>query len=290
MFVKTSYTQRQMYWEVESEDRRRLAVDPDNPQCPFHDFIGNGRAVRRLGRAAYAALGNWHHNCKGQNFALIGPASSGKTTLARMFGKVVGLPFVEIHPVSVNSVNDVVIRIADVCDKTPVWCEDGLFTLELVLSRLNGTSDPPSYILPPMVIFVDEVGSLRPTILQGVLKATEKSDTVMVTEYQDLINCRDVCWIIAARDADELPDGFDTRFTNIDLELYTAEEIAQIIRIHNPDWGWEACESAARHGGRSPREAMAFAAEMVIEHQMSPGGWEEIALRVAPSPAGKRRP
>ena len=49
-------------------------------------------------RAAYTAWGRENHCCADLSFAMVGPASSGKTTLARLFAKTVMLPFIEVAP------------------------------------------------------------------------------------------------------------------------------------------------------------------------------------------------
>ena len=80
-----------------TKQRRRL-TDPDNPGCPLSRFVGNEQAKRVMQRAAYAAWGRPNHCCADLSFAMVGPASSGKTTLARLFGETVMLPFIEMPP------------------------------------------------------------------------------------------------------------------------------------------------------------------------------------------------
>ena len=98
--------QYEMRFDVPSPEARRWISDPRNPRCPLCRFIGNDRARERLSRAAYAAWSHPNHCCSDQSFALLGPTSAGKTTLARLFGETVMLPFIEIQPKSVRDSRD----------------------------------------------------------------------------------------------------------------------------------------------------------------------------------------
>jgi len=267
-----------------SDEEKAWMVNRDNPECPFHTFIGNDKAVKRLCRAGYAALGDPHHNCADQSFALLGPASTGKTTLAKLFAKLVGLPFVEIHPKAVKNANDILVKIAAVMDKTYIHFKDGHYTnLELcpVSHDQDGKEMPDNYlVLPPMILFLEEVHALPDAIVQALLTATEKKDGIFDTGKW-IADCRNVCFIIATTDRGDLFDAFDTRFTKINLQLYTTDEIARIVQVNNPDWDMDVCKIVARSSGRIPREALAFAAEMRLEHEMNKGTWEQVAKTVA---------
>ena len=257
-----------------TKEDRRWFVDRDNPDCPLSRYIGNDRAVKRLARAAFVAWGNRNHICD-QNFALVGPASTGKTTLAKLFAETIMLPFVEIHPKSIDCVNDILAKIAEVCQNIG----DGNKTMELVPQKHDGKD--MRFLLPPMVVFIDEVHALKETIVHGLLKATERNDSKLVTEVNFSADCSNVCWIIATTERGKLFDAFDTRFTKIDLKLYSAEEIAQIVQLNNPDWDLDVCRLVAKYAGRVPREALAFAKEMRDEHEMYEDEWSDVARVVA---------
>lgn len=268
--MNTQQSQIELQWFPEDQpqfapnaETRKVWVDSRNPVNPFHKYIGNEIAVRRLCRAAYAGLGRYNRCCSDVAFALLGPASTGKTTLARMFAELVDLPFIEISPRSISSINDILVQIAKVLEETVVTQDDGTeVTLELV--ELPGKR----FKLPPCIIFIDEVHALRPNIVQGLLKATEKKDGILITEKGWIVDCKNVCWMIATTDRGSLFDAFDTRFTKINLRLYSLEEIAKIVKINNPDWTLDACQVVARYAGRVPREALAFAAEIRLELEM----------------------
>jgi Holliday junction resolvasome RuvABC ATP-dependent DNA helicase subunit len=208
---------------------------------------------------------------------LLGPASTGKTTLAKMFADLLQLPFVEISPRSIETLGDIATKIASVCENTKLnpW-EDGIVD-SLELQEI----EKGHFFLPPMVIFIDEVHALRKNIEQGLLQATERKDCTLVTENGWTIDTSNVTWIIATTDRGSLFDAFDTRFMKIHLRLYSLDEIAQIIHVNNREWDMDICRLAAKYGGRVPREALAFVEEVRMEHGMGSNDWEQAVKTVA---------
>ncbi len=261
--------QRQLRFLVPSREERRWAVSPDNPDNPLNRFIGNREAVRRLGRAVFSALGEENRCCADYSFAICGPASTGKTYLAKLFAESVGIPFVTIEPQSVR-------RVQDIFDEVCRVCEEYNEAIRIVPNGDGG------YFLPPMVVFIDEVHNLRKGVVQGLLKATEPNDRSMVTEDGLMVNTENVCWMIATTDRGDLFDAFDTRFQKVNLRLYTKREMARIIKMNNPDWDDEVCLLVAKYNSHVPREALAFARDMRVEHEMNEGvSWKEAAKIVA---------
>lgn len=261
--------QRQMKFSVMDRDSRRQAVDPSNSSFPINKFVGNEEARRRLSRAVFAALGSTNRCCSDYSFALCGPASTGKTYLAKLFAESLDLPFVSIEPQSVKSVHDIFLEIEKVC-------REHHKSIALVQNEDGG------YILPPMVVFIDEVHNLRKKVVQGLLKATEPSDRTMVTEEGLKVCTSHVCWMIATTDRGDLFDAFDTRFQKVNLRLYSKKEMAKIIKMNNPDWSDDVCLLVAKYNSHVPREALAFARDMRVEHDMSGSvSWEQAAAIVA---------
>ena len=253
-----------------SDDDRRLMVSRNNPSNPLSKFVGNDKAINRLSRYAFSALGRPDHLLD-SNIALLGPASTGKTTLASFLAKLLGIPFIEIHPTSVKTPQELIEKINEVLSEISVGDGETLELEEVSNGRL---------VLPPCIIFIDEVHALSKKLVQGLLKATERNDATLDTGKW-IVNCKKVCWMVATTHIGQLFGPFVTRFDKVYLELYTAEQMANIIQRSNKDWDIEVCRIVSKFGGRIPREVKSFAEEMRLEAQMNPGDWTEIARRVA---------
>jgi len=248
-----------------SPNCRNWYLDPSNPESPYYGFVGNENAIKRLVRIDFNALGKFNHATEGLNVAVIGPAGTGKTSLVKRHNRARMLPFVEISPKSVKNTQDLFKEISGVAFRSGV-------TLE---KQNNG------FYLPPMDIFIDEVHALHNNMVQGLLKATEPSDSILVTSEGMTVNCKNIHWIIATTDRGKLFDAFDTRFIKIQLHLYDKETMAQIVNAHYPNWSMDVCRLVAHYSSRVPREAIAFAKEMTLEYNMNPGNWESVAKQIA---------
>lgn len=242
--------------------------------CKINNFIGNEKAKRRLKRAVFKAYSNKYHNCSEYSFAFFGPPSTGKTHLAKLFAETLRIPFVVIEPQSTNKIHDIFVEI----EKSILNFEGDNFKKGDYFLHDYGNNE---YKLPPMIIFIDEVHNLKKHIVQGLLKATEPNDRIMITEKKYVVKTNDVCWIIATTDRGDLFDAFDTRFQKIHLKLYSKKEISQIVKLSNPDWSDEVCDLVAKYNSQVPREALAFARDMRVEYEMNPRDWLEVSKVVA---------
>ena len=162
-----------------SLEDRQWAVNSHNLDSPFSKFVGNEKAIRKLQASAFDALGKSDHLCRDLAFSIFGPASSGKTSLAKLFAQTVKLPFVEISPKSCKTMDDLLREI------------ERVLALEYV--PLVEVTRENYFHLPPCIIFLDEVHALPKSLVQGLLKATEFTDAVMVTESGKTVNCFNVC-------------------------------------------------------------------------------------------------
>lgn len=256
------------YGQLEpTEEQRREAVSRTNPASPFSKFIGNDKAVRKLQTAAYKALGQFNHMMRDLAFAIFGPSSAGKTTIARLYAEVVELPFVEISPKAIKTVDDLFKEISRVLE------EAGLPLLEVIRRG--------HYILPPVVILIDEVHALSDGVVQGLLKATEYNDAMMATESGKTVNTHNVTWMIATTDEGKLFDAFRTRFSPVNLKYLGKADVAKIVKLANPDLSDDVCNLVAHYNSRIPRKALEFARYMRLVKDMSGGTWEEVAEQVA---------
>lgn len=249
--------------EPPTQEERRSLVE-----AGFAGFIGNERAIKKLKASAFDALGKPDHLCRDLAFSIFGPASSGKTTLARLFARTVELPFVEISPKAVKSMDDLFREI----DR--VLTVEGVPVVEVV--RRN------YHVLPPCVIFIDEVHALAKAVEQGLLKATEYNDATLVTESGKTVNCHNVCWIIATTDEGRLFDALRTRFSPVNLKYLSKADITKIVKLSHPDFDGETAALVSHYNSRIPRKALEFARYMKLVQQMDAGRpWAEVAREVA---------
>jgi Holliday junction resolvasome RuvABC ATP-dependent DNA helicase subunit len=242
----------------------RILVNPKSPLNSFYNYVGNEVAVRRLCRIAFSALKDKNHICKA-NIAILGPASTGKTTVAKKFAGLLDLPFVPIDPKSITQVNDILVSVGKVL-KATVNLTGQTLEIEITGKKL---------ILPPCIIFIDEVHLLKNNIVQGLLKATEIDDRTMCTEEGWEVDTKNVTWIIATTERGLLFDAFDTRFNKIQLNLYSLDEMTQIVKSKFPKWDDATCKMIAKFGGRVPREVIDFAKEVILEKDMNGDSWIE---------------
>lgn len=255
-------------------DDRRAFLDPNRGPTvkypvpsPYYGFIGNSAAVNKLIRIDFDALGQYNHLCRELSIAFIGQAGSGKTELARRHAKANMLPLVELSPRAVNSTQDILDELQR------VWESHNMPLIEVCR--------PKFYKVPPTNVFIDEVHALPNKVIQGLLKATENKDSILVTEKGYTVDCHNIHWMIATTDRGKLFDAFDTRFTKVILNLYTKEEIASIVKCANPNWNLDTCRLVSHYCSKVPREALAFAREMQLEFNMNPNTWQAVASRVA---------
>jgi len=246
---------------------KRSRVDRSNNKAPFSKFIGNDKAIKKMQVAAFQALGHPNHMMRDIAFSIFGPASAGKTTLARLYADTVMLPFVEVSPKAVGSVDDLFNII------NGVLIQSGIPLIEEEVKR---------YRLPPCVLFIDEVHALTDSVVQGLLKATEFNDAIMACESGKVLNTFNATWMIATTDEGKLFDAFRTRFNPVQLKYLSKAEVAKIIELAHPDLGVDVCALVAHYNPRVPRKALEFARLMKMYRGMEPDmSWEAIARQVA---------
>jgi len=270
--VKTM--QRQIGFEVRSVEGRRWMANPQNPNFPLSSFVGNSEAIRCLSRAAFSAFGKNNHDCSDYSFALCGPPSTGKTHLTKLFAKSLDLPFVVIEPQMAKNTHDIFLEIEKILSE---YSTDGVDKGDLSLYDYGDKK----YVCPPCVVFIDEVHNLKNSVVQGLLKATEPNDRLLITEDGVNMDTSKICWMIATTDRGDLFDAFDTRFQKIYLRLYSKKEMSGIVQMNNQDWPSEVCDLVANYNSQVPREALAFARDMRVEYEMSPSDWKSVAKIVA---------
>lgn len=238
-----------------------ILLDRENPDSPFAGYIGNDEAVEDLNDILFAALLNPNHNAGPNGVALIGPASTGKTTLARNLAvKGLKLPFVECDR-SVKNTSDLLDRVKDVYKQAGVP----------LVSSSNG--DIAKYKAPPGVIYFDEAQAIKGDWL---LKATERNDATLITD-DAVLDCRNILWIISTTHRGKLPKAFDTRFQKVFLLPYTLKQVGKMVKGANPDLPQDVCDLIASYGGRVPREALDFAGMLKkAAMRLDTKNWREV--------------
>ena len=254
---------------INEEDKSyfKNLVDPDNKASPFYGFVGNRKAISKLSIIAFDAIQKENHLCRDISLCITGPASSGKTSLVRRFAEVLEIPLVEISPRSITSLNDLVEQISISLYKENVPLVE------------DGESD--SYSLPPCIIFIDEVHALRNNIVQGLLKATENSDSCLTTESGSRIDCYKACWIVATTDIGKVFDAFRSRFSTIELKYLTKKEVSCIIQHNFPELPLDVCDLVAHYNSKITRKAIEFTKYMKLHKQMNGLSWRETAETIA---------
>jgi Holliday junction resolvasome RuvABC ATP-dependent DNA helicase subunit len=252
-----------------SLELREWRTNPINKHCPFHKFIGNGKAIKKLRRALGRALGRYNHVCNEFAWFFTGPAGCGKTSLAKMVAQVLDLPFIEISPSKVTTPKDLALEIKKQLEASGLPLDD---------------EGGHKYRLPPCIIFVDEAHALKDKkkLVQALLIAIAPNTHRLETENGWTIDTESVTWIIATTDRGEVFDALDDRFDEVPLKAYTKAQLAQIVGIHHPDLPAEACNLIAHYRSRQARRALRFAEEVKAAHEMEPHRtWDDLIREVA---------
>lgn len=244
------------------EKKRKNRVDRNNPKSPLSQIVGNDDAVEVIGWLLFDALSSPNRACN-VNVALIGPPSTGKTMIARLFAESHHVPLIELAPKNHSNIEKIVDEI---------------------IKRLatETISSPPKgkVVLPAMDILLDEAHAFAPAVIEALKKATERNDLVLASKDY-VFDCRNVCWILATDRIGELDDAFISRFKQIRLNLYSKDEIARIVKQKHPDFAAPVCQLISFYCSRIPREADNFAKLVKKAYKLNPGSWEDVVEKVA---------
>lgn len=261
------------------DDLLSIVEDPNFPlNRKFIVSKKNEGAVHTVKLKILQALSRYNHSlgCSiiGENgystnsCALVGESSVGKTHLAKLIAECISITFIEIQPKSVSDTQDIFNEIYK------GFAEDGI---ELV-------DDNGKFFLPPCIVFIDEVHELSGKLknAEGLLNAIEPSDAILKTKDGLVIDCFNVCWIVATTEVGKLFHALKTRMDIIELYPPGFDEIAKIVQLDNPDWDKSLCELVAKFC-RVPREAKRFADKLRAQKAFYYGSWEDSAIKIAKS-------
>ncbi|HEU5119127.1 MAG TPA: hypothetical protein VFT74_21230, partial [Isosphaeraceae bacterium] len=179
------------------------------------------------------------------------------------------LPFVEVNSKQIRCNHDLFQLIARTLAQPGYTHGDGT-PVDLSLRPYD---DVYHYIAPPCVVFMDEAHLLPKDVQGGLLTATDKNASRLVTEEGVVLDTSNVCWVLATTDRGKLGSAFDSRFVKATLKPCSEAEMTVVIKRNRPAIPLEACEQIALYCGRFAREALDFASEVIAERKRSGCDW-----------------
>lgn len=134
-------------------------------------------------------------------------------------------------------------------------------TTQLRGDRLNTILKPIKESEDGEILFLDEIHSLQPKILEGLYKIIDKGT------FYDKELCMDlpipkVRFVFATNILTPLPEAFKNRCRFVELQEYTEEELAQIVHNANPDLELTSIPPIIRASKGVPRTALSLAKSM----------------------------
>lgn len=134
-------------------------------------------------------------------------------------------------------------------------------TTQLRGDRLNTILKPIKESEDGEILFLDEIHSLQPKILEGLYKIIDKGT------FYDKELCMDlpipkVRFVFATNILTPLPEAFKNRCRFVELQEYTEEELAQIVHNANPDLEVTSIPPIIRASKVVPRTALSLAKSM----------------------------
>ena len=134
-------------------------------------------------------------------------------------------------------------------------------TTQLRGDRLNTLLKPIKEAEDGDILFLDEIHSLQPKILEGLYKIIDKGT------FYDKELCMDLAlpkvrFIFATNIITPLPEAFRNRCRFVELQEYTHEELKEIVHLANPDLLPDAIAPIIRASKGTPRTALSLAKSM----------------------------
>lgn len=229
-------------------DGTRRPVDPDSVASTLDEVIvGQQAAKNLLVPMLKLALPEEDRRLKPLMFS--GPASAGKTLLSVTVSQILGLTIFEIQGNSIGTTDALIDqfkkKLEENHDKVQEVGQDG---------------GVPVLEFPPSILFIDEAHNLKGPISQALLTATE-ARTLRLRTQRHVALMHNVTWILATTDPSRLPDPFRTRFTMIDLDPPTLDDVVEILRRDNARRNLQAIPTVglqllARASHLIPRDAL----------------------------------
>lgn len=231
----------------------------DVVDAAFEQFVGNLATVSRL-KQRLAAARRQKPAVPADQWLIAGGPGVGKTELTRCIARALGLPLVELHSASVDSVEDFAEAVDESLDDQD---------LKPLISM--DAADHTIITYPPCVIFFDDAHGLRRRIewVLPLLSAPRKLHGKRAT-----LSFPGACVIAATSEVSKLPEKFRAWFRQIDLEPYRVEDTAEMVKLSFTQSGLRVGDDlarlVARMGRCNPLRARLFASELRDRHRAQP--------------------
>ena len=134
-------------------------------------------------------------------------------------------------------------------------------TTQLRGDRLNTILRPIKESEDGEILFLDEIHSLQPKILEGLYKIIDKG-TFYDTELCMDLPIPKVRFVFATNILTPLPEAFKNRCRFVELQEYSESELAQIVHNANPDLNPDSIPPIIRASKGVPRAALSLAKSM----------------------------
>lgn len=223
----------------------------------FAGFVGNKFAIERITLDLKRALMKDPPSLP-RNYLLTGMPSTGKTELAKRISTALTLPFVRLDGRGLTSrerLFEMVDGELDEQDQSP--------------TDAGTQAGLPVYDYPPMTIFIDEIHLASRMVQESLLTTLEADDrTVTLTDKVALVG--NTTFIFATTRTSGIDSAFKSRCTEIELEEYSVEEVATILKLrHVHDWPQEVFLNLSAWGRAVPRVALSLAVELETSEEVA---------------------
>lgn len=263
---------------VSAETRSQLEIAKAKVAAAFDGFIGNTDAVYAVQRslvAAFVSAPAGQPVAMPKTFLFSGPASVGKTELARRVTATLGLPLVRLDGRGLKSRD----RLFEMID-------DALFAHRLVPQASEDRSGTPTFQYPPFAVFVDEIHLVGDGTQESLLTMLEADDRTMLLDGKRgrrIAIVDRAAFIFATTRPSEIDRALRTRCTEIQLQRYTEAEVAQMVKARFPQLpdtaAYSAVSTIAACARFIPRIAFEMAREVIEEILTSTDGDVRACVR-----------
>lgn len=226
----------------------------------FADLVGQGLAINMLKRKLATALAQTPPTL-GETILLAGPPSTGKTTLASRMASVLQFPFVEIDGKTIKTREQMFAML-----ETAALASDMSFT-----RQGQDKGGLPVYAVPPIMMFIDEAQQVSEDLQNALLAALEPKQRRVVINHPEgkrVMLTHNLCMVLATTHVTELGDAFRSRCTEIRLQSYTIDEVAEMVLRAMPSVGQDVARLIAIASRSIPRQAL-----MLLRDAYDESGW-----------------